>query len=306
MTGSERIKISKNWKFHPGPAPGAEAPGFDDRAWRTLDVPHDWSIEGAFAEAHFRAGYDADGLWIPRADSFLPRGTGWYRKALDIPRLFPGQQTYLEFEGVFRNSTLWVNGRRAGTHPSGYAGCVYNLTPFLGADGPGDLLALAVDAEREGWWYEGGGSTGMSGACRSRRARASLGTARDDRRQAAPRRRAGARGRLQRRAAPRRLPCPNDWCAPRARCSRSGRPAAPVARRAPSRRAVGRTVGPQALVAGPAGAPHRAHGGALRGGGGGRGPHRDTLRDPLVRVHAGPGLPPERAQAAAAGRVHPP
>ena len=106
-SSSGYIKIDKGWKFLLGGVSGAESSQFDDSDWRRLDLPHDWSIEGEFSEENYMEGYFEDGQWIPRADSYLPKGTGWYRKNLDIPAKFSAQQTYIEFEGVFRNSTLW-------------------------------------------------------------------------------------------------------------------------------------------------------------------------------------------------------
>ncbi len=151
-------KIDKDWTFQIGDFSGAESRTFDDAHWRKLDLPHDWSIEGKFSKDNYLEGYWEDGQWIPRSDSYLPKGIGWYRKRLNVPIASHAQQTYIEFEGVFRNSTLWVNGHEVGTHPSGYTGVVYNVTPYLLADGEQNMLALRVDASKtEGWWYEGSG-----------------------------------------------------------------------------------------------------------------------------------------------------
>lgn len=169
-THSERIKIDKNWKFLSGDAVGAESIQFDDSDWRGVDVPHDWSVEGEFAADNFQAGYFEDGHqrapgdtgstpnFVPRSDSYLPKGIGWYRKTLNIPEKFTGQRVHLEFEGVFRDSALWINGEKAGSHRSGYTGVVYDITPHLRGRGEADVLALRVDARKtEGWWYEGSG-----------------------------------------------------------------------------------------------------------------------------------------------------
>ena len=153
-----RMKIDKDWKFWLGDVVGAEAVKFDDSSWRRLDIPHDWSVEGEFSEGNYVEGYVEDGRWFPRSDSYLPKGAGWYRKRLDVPAKFPDQQTYMEFEGVFRDSTFWINGNKVGNHPSGYTGFVYNVTPYLNDDLKDNVLALHVDARKtEGWWYEGSG-----------------------------------------------------------------------------------------------------------------------------------------------------
>ena len=164
------MKIDKDWKFMLGDVAGAESVQSDDSAWRRLDLPHDWSIEGEFSEKNFQEGYFEDGRqrspgdtassprWIPRSDSYLPKGTGWYRKKLNAPARSEGQRVYLYFEGIFRDSVLWVNGKKAGSHRSGYTGAVYDITPHLNGNREGNIIAVYVDARKtEGWWYEGSG-----------------------------------------------------------------------------------------------------------------------------------------------------
>ena len=155
---SMRKKVNADWKFQPGDCAGAEAAGLDDSRWRRVDLPHDWSIEGPFSPEHYiKARYDANHL-EGRSDGYLPKGTGWYRKHLDLPSLTGGDRVYLEFEGVFSNSTLWVNGHPSGKHRSGYTGAVYDITSWVRTDGQPNALAVQVDArEMEGWWYEGAG-----------------------------------------------------------------------------------------------------------------------------------------------------
>ncbi len=158
MNMSLRKKIDREWQFHPGDIAGAREEGFDDSNWRQVNLPHDWSIERPFSMENFiEARYDANHLEA-RADSYLPKGKGWYRKRLVIDETFTNKSVYLEFEGVFRNSTVWVNGQRAGNHPSGYTGAVYDITRWLRTKGEPNVLAVHVDASQmEGWWYEGAG-----------------------------------------------------------------------------------------------------------------------------------------------------
>ena len=125
---------------------------------RTLDLPHDWCIEeGAFAKENYIHSVREEGHLEFRHDSYLPRGCGMYQKCLEIPQLFENQRVFLEFDGVFGESTLFVDGIKAGENSSGYTGAVYDITPF--AAGKKEVtLEMHVSAERmQGWWYEGGG-----------------------------------------------------------------------------------------------------------------------------------------------------
>ena len=155
-----RTKLNTAWRFQPGDVVDASRPDYDDSGWTELDLPHDWSIDGPFAEAHYIPERKVANHLEGRADSYLPKGVGWYRRSLRLPAADArGRVVYLEFEGVFRNSTLWVNGHEAGHHPYGYTGFVVDITRLLRqGDGAGDVLSLRVDAtETEGWWYEGSG-----------------------------------------------------------------------------------------------------------------------------------------------------
>jgi beta-galactosidase len=141
-----RAKLDSQWCFQQGDPAGAEQAGFDDRSWQTVELPHDWAVDQPINEAN------------PRYNGFYPRGIGWYRRHLELDSSWLGRQVYLEFEGVYRDSTLWVNGRKVGSHRSGYTGVVYDLTSCLHFDGQPNLLALRVDGrDGEGWWYEGDG-----------------------------------------------------------------------------------------------------------------------------------------------------
>lgn len=158
MNPNPRRKIDAGWKFHRGDVPNAHAEKFDDAGWQPVNLPHDWSIEGPFSADHFIEARCVANHLEARADSYLPKGIGWYRKVLVYGAEFAGRKIYIEFEGVFRNSTLWVNGKRVGNRPSGYTGGVYDITPWIRCDGKPNLLAVQVDArEMEGWWYEGAG-----------------------------------------------------------------------------------------------------------------------------------------------------
>lgn len=149
------INIDKGWKFQKGNQPGAEVPLFDDSGWDRVDIPHDWRIY----EERNKANRPNNG--------FLPTGIGWYRKVLDIRPEYLGSKIYVEFDGVFRNCTVWLNGKKAGSHLSGYTGFVFDITNLVDFSSGRNVMAVLVDnltstdgagsAGAEGWWYEGYG-----------------------------------------------------------------------------------------------------------------------------------------------------
>jgi beta-galactosidase len=131
---------------------GAAAANFDDRSWRKLDLPHDWAVEQPFERtASFSHGFKAIGRNFPAAS------VGWYRKTFTIPKADEGKNITIAFDGVFRNSIVWVNGFYLGTEPSGYTGFEYNIAEYLNYGGE-NTIAVRVDATtEEGWFYEGAG-----------------------------------------------------------------------------------------------------------------------------------------------------
>ncbi|NML67890.1 DUF4982 domain-containing protein [Hymenobacter sp. RP-2-7] len=174
--GRERLPLDFDWRFaygHPfdpkqdfgngtgyfsylaktGYGDGAAAAGFDDRAWRQLDLPHDWAVEQPFSEkASFSHGFRAVGRAFPNAS------VGWYRKSFVVPAADLGRRISLEFDGVFRNSIVWVNGHYLGTEPSGYQSFQYDISDYLHYDGQPNVIVVRVDATlEEGWFYEGAG-----------------------------------------------------------------------------------------------------------------------------------------------------
>ncbi|HTT56818.1 MAG TPA: hypothetical protein VMF63_06900, partial [Opitutaceae bacterium] len=97
----DRLWFDANWRFHYGDAPGAEQPGFDDAAWRGVNLPHDWGVEGAF-DPHSPGDGGGDG--------HLPTGLGWYRRQFDAPAAWSGRRVLVEFEGAYENAEVWING----------------------------------------------------------------------------------------------------------------------------------------------------------------------------------------------------
>lgn len=141
-------RIDVGWQFHLGEAVGAEAPKYQARGWRTLDLPHDWSIEGAYSE-------DNPTDW---QSGFLPAGIGWYRKDLGWDPAWEGKRVAVVFDGVYMNSDVWLNGHHLGHRPYGYVSFCYDLTPYLSPAGP-NVLVVRVDHSRarSGRWYTGSG-----------------------------------------------------------------------------------------------------------------------------------------------------
>jgi len=138
-----------SWRFLKADAPGAEQAAFADADWRALDVPHDWSIEGPFAETNAAGG----------AGAYLPSGVGWYRKHFSLPQNLAGKRVFIEFDGVMANSDVWINGAKLGHRPYGYVGFQYELTGHVNFGGADNVLAVRTDtsAEPASRYYLGAG-----------------------------------------------------------------------------------------------------------------------------------------------------
>ena len=131
---------------------GPAAPDFDDRPWRRVDLPHDWAVELPFSE---RGSSPHGSKAIGRA--FPENSVGWYRRELSVPADARGKRIALEFDGVFRDSVVWVNGHYLRREASGYSSFRVDITDYLHYGGR-NVVAVRVDATtQEGWWYEGAG-----------------------------------------------------------------------------------------------------------------------------------------------------
>lgn len=124
---------------------GPASPGYDDSSWRTVHLPHDFVVEGTFDS---KANTD---------HGSLPTGVGWYRKAFTVPAEDKGRRLAVTFDGIYRNSQVWLNGRSLGRHKSGYIGVRYDITDAVNYGGRNVLVVRADARSFEGWWYEGGG-----------------------------------------------------------------------------------------------------------------------------------------------------
>jgi beta-galactosidase len=131
---------------------GAAGANFDARAWRKLDLPHDWAVEVPFdAKASHSHGYKAIGRNFPDAS------VGWYRKSFFIPESDKGRKISLAFDGIMRDAKVWVNGFYVGNHASGYLDVEFNISEVLNYGGE-NVVAVRVDVTmEEGWFYEGAG-----------------------------------------------------------------------------------------------------------------------------------------------------
>ena len=136
------------WRFIGGDVPGAQEPGFADASWRTLDLPHDWSIEGPFSMDEPSGG----------SGGHAPTGIGWYRKRFPLPASYRDRRVSIEFDGVYQNSEVWINGQYLGKRPYGYISFAYDLTPHLNAGGD-NVIAVRVDnsVQPNSRWYTGSG-----------------------------------------------------------------------------------------------------------------------------------------------------
>jgi len=144
----QEIAADAGWKFFLGDPSGAEAPSFSDVSWRTVDLPHDWSIESK---------PDKDNP-SGAGGGFFPGGTGWYRKTFHAPADWKGKRVFVEFDGVYRDATVYLNGHKLGTHPYGYTAFTFDLAPGLNFANA-NVLAVRVDnsAQPNSRWYSGSG-----------------------------------------------------------------------------------------------------------------------------------------------------
>jgi beta-galactosidase len=171
----ERISMDRDWRFALGHAfetkkdfdngsgyfsyitkagygDGAADPDFDDQAWRSINIPHDWCVELPFDSTGGHShGYKAIGR------NFPGNSVGWYRKSFYIPESDLGRRISIEFDGVHRNAVVWVNGFYLGTEHSGYSQFAYDISDYLNYGGK-NVVAVRADATmEEGWFYEGAG-----------------------------------------------------------------------------------------------------------------------------------------------------
>lgn len=136
------------WKFALGDYSDASSIHYNDNDWRTLDLPHDWSIEDRTDPAN-PMGNDG---------GYFPAGIGWYRKSFELPSTYKDKKVGIYFEGVYMNAEVFVNGKSVGMHPYGYSSFYYDLTSYL-RYGEKNIIAVRVDnsQQKNCRWYTGSG-----------------------------------------------------------------------------------------------------------------------------------------------------
>jgi len=146
--GRTTVDFDKDWHFHLGDVQGGEQVSLSVADWRLLNVPHDWSIEGKFSK---------DNPATPEGGA-LPGGIGWYRKIFTVPAASKNKLVYIDFDGVYQKSAVWINGHQLGFRPNGYISFRYELTPYLNFGGI-NTIAVKVDnsVQPNSRWYSGSG-----------------------------------------------------------------------------------------------------------------------------------------------------
>jgi beta-galactosidase len=146
--GTERrVSLDEDWRFQKGEAEGAERADFDDKAWRRLDLPHDWAIEGPF-----------DRKYGPERGALPFFGVGWYRKHFTLPASGRDRFYSIEFDGAMANARVWLNGHELGSRPYGYIGFSFDLTPHLRFGDDDNVLAVRLaPKDLSSRWYPGAG-----------------------------------------------------------------------------------------------------------------------------------------------------
>src|SRR3954454_2296039 len=153
--------LDRDWRFalvstdgnaSDGPYADSPDPSYDDSSWRRVDVPHDWSIERTPTPSGTAGAQTTSGT------GFFPGGLGWYRKTFTLPRSFTGKRLSVEFDGVYMDSTVYLNGRLLGVHPYGYTGFSLDLTGAHTDGRTPNVLAVRVRNQiPSSRWYSGSG-----------------------------------------------------------------------------------------------------------------------------------------------------
>lgn len=173
----KKINLDENWRFHFGHAANPDkdfdfgnkllfyksnvfettviSPKFIDSTWNKINVPHDWVVELPFVKSTTHE-MDTHG-YKPIGSAYPETSIGWYRKHFSVDKKDESKRFELQFDGIYRNATIWINGFYVGTNFSGYVGNSYDVTDYINFDGE-NVLVVRVDAtQAEGWFYEGAG-----------------------------------------------------------------------------------------------------------------------------------------------------
>lgn len=177
VMAQEKISLDEDWKFHFGHAANAEKdfdysktallhksnvyattivhPKFVDSTWQKINVPHDWLVELPFVKSE-QVEMDSHG-YKPVGGSYPETSIGWYRKHFSVDKSKSNKRFEIQFDGIYRNAEIWLNGFYVGTNFSGYVGNSYDVSDYINFEGD-NVLVIRVDATQyEGWFYEGAG-----------------------------------------------------------------------------------------------------------------------------------------------------
>ena len=173
----EKINLDEDWRFHFGHASNPEKdfdysnkllhhksnvyettvvnPKYIDTTWRKINVPHDWVVELPFVKSSTHE-MDSHG-YKPIGGPYPETSIGWYRKHFTVEKSKSDKRFELQFDGIYRNAAIWLNGFYVGTNFSGYVGNSYDVSDYINFEG-NNVLVIRVDAtQAEGWFYEGAG-----------------------------------------------------------------------------------------------------------------------------------------------------
>lgn len=177
VMAQEKISLDEDWKFHFGHAANPEKdfdycktallhksnvyattivhPKFIDSTWQKINIPHDWLVELPFVKSE-QVEMDSHG-YKPVGGAYPETSIGWYRKHFSVDKSKSNKRFEIQFDGIYRNAEIWLNGFYVGTNFSGYVGNSYDVTDYINFEGD-NVLVIRVDATQyEGWFYEGAG-----------------------------------------------------------------------------------------------------------------------------------------------------
>ena len=140
---SQTTLFDADWRFHRGGAQSAEMVSFDHSKWRSVDLPHDWSIEDLPGT---QSPFDPDAVGQV-STGFTIGGTGWYGKSFTVPSEQKSKRIIIQFDGVYMNADLWLNGESVGKHPYGYTSFWFDITDKIKF---GEKNILSVQVKNEG------------------------------------------------------------------------------------------------------------------------------------------------------------
>jgi beta-galactosidase len=139
--------FNEGWKFNKGDVSNGQDTSYNDSSWSNVTLPHDWSIYNTFNQN------SASGS----GGGYLDGGIGWYRKSFTVPSDYAGKKVFIEFDGAYMNSQVWINGTSLGTRPYGYISFEYDLTPYLNIGGNNVIAVKLNNNLPTSRWYSGSG-----------------------------------------------------------------------------------------------------------------------------------------------------